>query len=173
MEESGFSAVNGWEDSKLMARPGLCRPKWQQSIIPSVSPWEGWSLSCTGGWDVCECVRMCHWLFCLFRFSLGTAYKCCTQGSQDQSEGLQDARKNMKEGKSHFRYTNFGLFFQISLLIKLCTFSPQKMTYSTRAVSVITLHSDLNWCRNSSCSLGCLCTPISSWKEKHLLLSST
>lgn len=39
------------------------------------------------------------------------------------------------------------------------------------AVSVLTLQSDLHWCRNNSCS-SCLCTPISTWKEKHLLLSS-
>lgn len=37
MKESGFSADSGGEDSKLMARLGLCQPKWQQSIIPSVS----------------------------------------------------------------------------------------------------------------------------------------
>ena len=35
MKESAFSADNGWEDSTLMAR--LWRPKWQQSIIPSVT----------------------------------------------------------------------------------------------------------------------------------------
>lgn len=36
-KERGSGADNGWEDSKLMARLGLCQPKWQQSIIPSVS----------------------------------------------------------------------------------------------------------------------------------------